>query len=849
MSQPKSRRRSAAGFVQQLAVLLGVSVLSGVLLAGMAIPFAGLAGLGARDAKRMVEELPMELETTPPAERTRILTGQGKLLATLYDQNRVELASLDDVSPMMRRAIVAIEDFRFYEHGALDVKGTIRALIANQASGATVQGGSSITQQLVKMTLLEQADTEEERAAATADTYGRKLTELRYALAIEETRSKDEILLDYLNIAYFGDGAYGIEAAAQNYFSTSADELRLRQAALLSGIVKNPTGYDPTNNPQGAKQRRNVVLNRMAQLGEISERTARKASRRSLGLQPDPTPNGCVASDAEFFCDYVRAWLVRQPALGETVEDRQRLLDRGGLTIRTTLDPRFQRAAERGVRQTVGATDRVVGALAMVEPGTGEVRAIAQSRPMGGNKNRGQTFVNYLVPSKYTNSAGFQPGSTFKAFVLAAAIKQGIPLNTEISSPPKLRLKQDSFTTCDGAYPVSRAWKPKNSTSSGMMNLYTGTRLSVNTFFARLEQRTGLCEPWRIANAVGLKLPETAMVPTFTLGVSSVSPLGMAEAYATFAARGMHCEAIPVTQVLDRNGNEIAVAGPSCRRVLPAAVADAVNDVLQGVIAEPEGFAYEYNLDQPAAGKTGTTQNAQSVWFMGYTPNLATASMLAGVNRKGQPASLIGKSLLGQTLTDASGSGTAAPMWYAAMNVVQRWLPDDRFVEPDPTVIRGRPVTVPALAGTDPTVAARRLRDVGLNAVILYNSPVDSAYRAGTVADTNPGASTPSFSGQSVLIYISDGTPYVAPKPEAPPTFTIPAPEPPSVPTPEPEPPSVPTPEPAPTPEPPSDGGAFGRGDGAGGDGRGGNGDDSPGPDDGPGHGNGPPPGRGLGND
>src|SRR5215218_4834191 len=247
--------------VQSLILFLGLSVLAGALAAGLAIPFAGLAGLGTEKSAKVVENLPKELETEPLPVRSRILAADGSLIASLYEQNRVPVG-LSQIAPIMRRAIVAIEDSRFYEHGALDAKGTLRAMLRNQGEGSVQQGGSSITQQYVKMSLVEKARTAEERLAATAVTYRRKLVELRYAIAVEKEFSKDQILEKYLNLANFGDGAYGVEAAARHYFSSTAGQLTLPQAALLAGLVKNPTGYDPTNNLKRAKGRRDMVLRR-----------------------------------------------------------------------------------------------------------------------------------------------------------------------------------------------------------------------------------------------------------------------------------------------------------------------------------------------------------------------------------------------------------------------------------------------------------------------------------------------------------------------------------------------------------------------------------------------------------
>jgi membrane peptidoglycan carboxypeptidase len=758
-----SRLKQQVGAVPALAVMLGVSVLTGVLIAGLALPFAGLIGVGANEARQTASTMPMKLEDAPSPERTRILASDGKTLATVYDENRVTLDSLDAIAPTMLDAIVAIEDHRFYEHGAIDVEGTIRALVANQAAGDITQGGSSITQQLVKMTLFEQAETDEERASAKADTYGRKLRELRYALWVEEHRTKDEILLDYLNIAYFGDGAYGIEAAARHYFGVPAKKLSLGQSATLAGLVKNPTGYDPTNNPKRAQQRRDTVLDRMAGLDMISRKRANKVKKTGLGLDIHSTANGCVSSKAEFFCDYVRSWLLTQPALGETVDERSRLINRGGLTVRTTIDLRFQRAAEKAVREAVNPKDQAIGALAMVEPGTGEVKGIAQSRPMGNDSKRGQTFVNYILPTEYApQNGGFQAGSTFKAFVLAAAIEQGMNMREQINAPPSLTLDTDNFEskTCPKKN-LAGTWSVSNSTASGYMDMYTGTQLSVNTYFAQLEQRVGLCKPWKLSKAMGIRDPGDQVAP-WTLGTTPVSPLEMAEAYATFAARGKHCTALPVTEVLDRNGEEIEVEGRDCNRVMKKSTADAVNDVLRGVIEG--GFARNYALNSPAAGKTGTINENMAVWFMGYTPELTTAAMIAGANQQGHWVTLEGQTVGGEYVGAASGTAQAAPMWYDAMNVVQKWLPNTGFRRPNAEAVNGVPVTVPSVGGMTPDAARRLLESRGFN-VAISSGQVDSSYSQGTVAYTSPGASESAHSGQTVTIYISDGSPYVPPAP------------------------------------------------------------------------------------
>jgi membrane peptidoglycan carboxypeptidase len=752
-----ARRLPARSILSHLGVMVAVSTLAGLLVAGLVIPFAAVAGLGARNVAEGMDKLPADLTAEPLSQRTRVLAADGSLLATWYDQNRVNVP-LNKVSMTMRKAIVAIEDYRFYQHGAMDLKGTLRAFLTNQASDGVVQGGSSITQQMVKQTLINQAKTEEEVAEATADTYARKFRELRYAIAFEEKYSKDWILERYLNLSYFGDGTYGIEAAAQHYFSKPAAKLKLAEAALLAGLVKNPTLYDPTNNRAESRDRRNVVLNRMAELNVISMSEARKAIRSKVKLDLTPSQNGCVGVNGEFFCDYLREYLVADPALGRTRADRLRLLETGGLTIETTLKPRLQRATDNSIEDHVDPTDQAIGGLAMVEPGSGAVRALAQSRPMGANKKKGQTFLNYVVPQKYGDSGGFQAGSTFKVFVLASAIKQGVALDTPITSPQTVTIMPSELRTCDGPLQSNEPWTPSNSTGAGTYNLYNGTQSSVNTFFAQLEVITGLCDPVTMARDMGVKVPDSDIVGPFTLGVTSTDPLTMASAYATFAARGKYCEPRPVKRILSSSGKVIADYPDKCKQLMKNSVADAVNDVLRGV-QEPGGFGYSAGLalDQPSAAKTGTIQENRAVWYVGYTPNLSTAAMLAGANSEGHPISLNYQTVGGTALGRAFGSSVAGPIWGQAMQVADDRLPAKEFTPPDPTEIEGRPVTVPTLNGTSPSSAAAQLRTTGLAPVI--GPYVDSGYAEGTVAYTSPSGGSTIGSGSPVTIYVSDGTP------------------------------------------------------------------------------------------
>ena len=756
MRRPAEERLSAPKVLSHLGVMAAVAAIMGLVTAGLVIPFAGAMGLGAKELAGTVEKLPAELQTEALPQKTFIYDDDNQVIATLYDENRINVP-LTQVSRTMVKAIVAIEDYRFYQHGALDLKGTLRALITNQASNGVVQGGSSITQQMVKMTLVQQAHGKEERAAATADTYARKIRELRYAIAVEQQHSKDWILERYLNIAYFGDGAYGIQAAAQHYFNVNAKDLDLRQSALLAGLVKNPTGYDPTNYPDKARERRDVVLDRMAQLNVIPAKRATKTEKENLGLDVQPSDNGCIDSATPWFCEYLVAWLEQDKSLGKTLKERKELLLSGGLQIHTTVDLRYQRAADTSVATHVKASDPALGALAMVEPGTGQVKALAQSRPMGKDKAADETFLNYTVPQKYGDARGFQPGSTFKAFVLASALEQGVPLDYTINSPDQIQTNLGEFGLCKGNYQSSTEQQWHNSTGPGSFNLYTGTQHSVNSFFIQLELTTGLCEPYQLAKQMGIQLNDrpNEMVPSFTLGVADVSPLELSAAYATFPARGKYCQPYPVTKIADADGQVIKEYSPKCKQVISEASADGVNAVLRGV-QEPGGFGYSngLSLTVPSAGKTGTTNENVAVWFMGYTPQLATASVITGVNSVGHPMSLKGLTVGGRYITDsvAFGSTLAGPMWKGAMGAINKYLKNEAFHVPDFSGEKSHPMTtVPSVTGMSLASATAVLHSAGLKVAVVNNSeiPISSSENVVT-AYPSVGASV--LAGGTVLL-------------------------------------------------------------------------------------------------
>jgi membrane peptidoglycan carboxypeptidase len=765
--RPDPARRDG-GFVTRLVLFLVVSVLSGLLVAGLVLPVVGGIGLAARDSAEGFDSLPAELEIPPLAQRSRILASDGSLIANFYSENRVVIP-LSDVAPVMRQAVIAIEDSRFYQHGGIDLRGTMRAFVNNQ-SGQDVQGGSTLTQQYVKQVLLEAAERikdpdkrAEARTAATEQSYSRKLRELRYAVALEEKYSKRQILERYLNIAYFGGGAWGVEAAARRYYSTHARDLTLAQAATLAGIVQQPTAFDPTLNPERSLARRNIVLSRMAEVGFADPQEVEEAKATELDLKPSDRyrQNGCQDSKVAFFCDFVLKTILNDKAFGATIEDRRDLLLRGGLTITTTLDRDAQRNAQEAVSEYVDPRDKVASALATVQPGTGQIKAMAVSRGFGDGK--GEIKFNPATDQAYGGSRGFQAGSTFKPFVAAAALEKGYPFDYGIYSPYQVEI--GNVEGCNGDI-LTDEWDPVNETESenGYYTLKTGMEGSINTYFAQLTERVGACRPAQIAQSLGVRRADgdkLSVVKSFTLGVNEVSPLTMAEAYASFAARGMHCNSIAILEVTDPSGNRLSVPDARCEQALEQDIADGINELLQGVMTSGTGTRAQ--IGRPAAGKTGTTNRRANVWFIGYTPELSTAVWAGNPSPPKGGYPLFNRVIGGRFYGDVCGGCLPGPIWQQMMSSTLANTPASSFTEATDDIVRGESLQVPSVSGMSVEQAKQVLRQAQLDPVVSGDTVYASYAAAGTVAYSYPGNGAAVYPGQRVVIYVSAGPPPAEP--------------------------------------------------------------------------------------
>ncbi|MHC5263838.1 transglycosylase domain-containing protein [Streptomyces sp. UC4497] len=670
------KKRSGGGGgtspAQQAAKFLGVSVLAGAVLAGIALPAAGALGLAAKGSVEGFDEIPATLKTPPLSQRTTILDNEGGKIATVYSRDRT-VVKLDDISPYMQKAIVAIEDSRFYEHGAVDAKGILRAINANAQNGGVSQGASTLTQQYVKNVFMEEAgDDPTKLAQATQQTIGRKVKELKYAIQVENEVGKKKILNNYLNITYFGQQAYGVEAAAQRYFSKPAKDLNIQESAMLAGIVQSPSRYDPVNDEAEAKKRRNIVLQRMAETHDITQAEADKAKETPIGLKVSRPQNGCITAQhgAAFFCDYVRNAFLNTPAFGKTSEERAKIWNRGGLTVKTTLDPQTQEAVDSSVKEHVYKTDKVDAAGAFVEPGTGKVLGMGQSKPYGSDVSKNEAEMNYSVNYRDGGSnLGFPTGSTFKPFVAAAALEKGTSVTKQYPAPYQMPYPS-RVQTCsgkpwvnDGGYKLEN----ENESEVGPYRLKEAMAKSINTYFVQMIGDIGMCPVVKMTDKLGVvqgngkKVDE---VPSsMTLGSTGLSPLTMASAYAAFANRGTYCTPVAIDSITDPNGKALDVPKSKCSRAMSQSTADKINTLLSGVIDSGTGKTAGLS-GRDNAGKTGTTDGRKNAWFAGYTPNLSGA-VWVGSAMQNVPMTNI--TIGGVPHEKVFGADTPGPIWRDAM--------------------------------------------------------------------------------------------------------------------------------------------------------------------------------------
>jgi penicillin-binding protein 1A len=694
-----------------VALVFGLGV-GAVLFALALLPPVAAAGRAVQEFADEFNEIGADVDLAFPRipERSTIYARDGTVLATLFlDENR-KIVRLDKVNPTAVDAVLAIEDARFYDHPGLDFQSIVRALVSNVRAGTIQQGASTITQQLARNVF---------SAIGTEQTLARKVHEARVAMRLEDVYSKEEILELYLNEVYFGRGVYGIGTAAEYYFGTSANKLTLPQAAMLAGLISSPETYSPVNDKLAAIARRNVVIDRMAELGMVSLEDAAAAKATRLGL--DITEVGNEDARFPFFVEYLKAQILDDPRFGKTKRGRIKTLFQGGLKIYTTLEPNLQRAGENIAHRRFPDPGGPQTAMAAVDARTGAVKALVASTEF----ERSQ--VNLATGQGGT---GRQSGSAFKPFTLVAAFEQGIPVGKVY------RADSGQDVDCSPYGPSSyRVVNAGDGGGSGYVNLSTATAGSINAVFVQLAIDVTPPAIVEAAHRMGIESPLDAFC-TITLGVEEVTPLEMANSFATLANEGVRCRPFAITKVVGPNGRTVLKQRRGdCEQVVNREVAGRVAGLLRLVVQEGTGTAANLGT-WPVFGKTGTTNDSADVWFSGCTRQVCAATWV------GHPEARV-------PMPGAYGGTVAAPVWQDFMLVAMRGLAAQALPPvPEPETAR-----VPDVVGASQASAIDIL--VGSNF-----TPVVTAVPGGTadiVVGQSPGGGSTTVAGSQVTIQVSSG--------------------------------------------------------------------------------------------
>ena len=670
-SSARGRSLTPPQVVSMLVVFLTLSCVGGVLSAGFATPFVGVTAALTKASAELFEELPSDFNVQQPSQISTLLAADGTEITKFYAENRI-VVPLNSISVNMQNAIVAVEDQRFYQHQGVDPTGMVRALVSNNAGGSR-QGASTLTQQYVRNTLIETGLKNDDHKIikdATESTVARKLREMKFALSLEQKYSKQQILEGYLNIAAFSPSTYGVEASARHYFSKSAKDLTVAEAALMAGTTNAPSAYDPVTQPELAKNRMDWVLSKMLEEKFITKQQYDEAVATPIAsmLHVSESPAGCgAAGNAAYFCTYVVNEILGSENFGPDIASRRQLLTRGGLKITTTLNLERQSAADSVIqaRTPIGGSDGANSTIVSIEPGTGRIQALAQ------NTNYEDSQLVFAADAKHggielpDGNVGFQPGSTFKAIILAEWLKTGhTPYQMLNASAPK-NYGPNTFTvSCDperaaGPWPVNNV----AGTNAGMMTVREATKQSINTGFTEMLRDLDVCEVTKLAASMGITKADGSQLdpdPSIALGSTPVPPLSMANAYATFASGGKYCKPIAIDQILDASGTSMAVPSADCTQAMDQGAADETAKTLRAT-SEPGGTAKDAVFGRPIAGKTGTTDEAENTWFVGFTPQLSTAVWIGDATESGR--SLVGRTIGGVYFPKIYGSDLAAPMW------------------------------------------------------------------------------------------------------------------------------------------------------------------------------------------
>ncbi len=742
-----------------------MSAVAGLLVTAMVTPAIAVTGMAAKNTIGVFENLPDYLEIENLAEGTELYATQGGQpvkFAEFFDQNREEVP-WEAVSQFAKDAAIATEDPRFYEHGGVDVLSAARAVVQNAASGQTESGASTITMQYVKNVLVQQAEQlkttdpeagEKAFIAATETNIGRKLKEMRMAIGVEKKYDKDTILLGYLNIAGFGGTVYGIEAAAQYYYSVSAADLSLAQAASLVATVNNPNNLriDIPENIPANQARRDLILGDMLEEKKIDQAQYDEAIATPVTPAIKPVQSGCVNSAAPYFCDYVKFIIQQDPAFGGDAAARNSLLTRGGLEVYTTLNLDLQGVASEAMVNAVPAsvTWADLGAAAVsVEAGTGRVISMVQNTAYGNAVDTpGVTSINFNTDYNYGGSEGFTVGSTYKTFTLLEWLKQGHSLNETVRASKATWNAKDFTNSCGGN--IQKPYVVKNDTGSTGPNLsaLVATRQSVNTGFVAMAAELDLCDIKQTALDMGIHQAvadrELQMNVSDVLGSggNNIAPLTMATAFAGIASGGKVCSPIAIDRVVLADGSELQAPASTCNQGVQPEVANTAAYALQQVVTNGTGTRSNPRDGIDLMGKTGTTDNSKDTWFVGSTTKAATAVWVGNV--------------LGEVSMRRNGLANARhDVFRPIQTAINNVYGGDDFPGPSRTLTRSTRISVPDLAGRSAAEAERLLTGVGL--IYADGGAQNSSVREGLVSATNPGPGASVARNSTITVYTSNG--------------------------------------------------------------------------------------------
>jgi membrane peptidoglycan carboxypeptidase len=782
----------------------GFSVLAGLLVTIGVTPAIAVAGVTTTSTIGVFESLPEYIEIGKLPQRNEVLAYQGGQpvhLATVYDQNRQEL-KYNDMSDQLKHAAIDGEDKRFWEHGGVDMTSLVRAGVGSLAGGLGESGGgSTLTMQLVRNIKMQQAlelPTQEERDKAYDDavkqTIPRKLEEMKLAIGLAKKYSKAQILTAYLNIAYFGDQTYGVQAAAQRYYNKSATDLTPAEAASILAIVQSPNtrNLSKPENYEANVGRRDVILKSM-----YAEKDLTKAQLdEALAAKPadyvhltDPT-QGCRAAagnGSQFFCDYAVQVVKEMSQLGSTQKQRDAAWRNGGYTIQTSLSLDLNSAQKDLINAYAPNTEarfNFGGTIDSVEADTGRIVTMVQNKNYNqlaacGSENADpnacapatDTGINFNVDSKYGGGEGFQTGSTFKAFTLLNWLQNGHGLNETVSGTPR---GFTSYRVCGSTSGISPIYQPKNDSpgEGGNMSVESATYRSVNVAFVNMAQKLDYCEIRKTAESLGVHLAkpraplagygddmsgkstsEIELNPSAVLGTNYIAPLTMAAAYAGIANNGTFCRPIAIDNIIDSDGKSLGGQQKDCTQAIDPTVAKTAIYAMKktmtigtaGGARTPDGY--------DEFGKTGTTDDADQIWLVGSSTKVATATWLGNIQGRADGSKQSLRQVVGpQGLYSVSRTS----LWRQAQSIVNTQYPGGQFEAPSPSDIRGNSITVPNVAGQSAEQARATLTGAGFTYVDGGTQPGGGA--PGSVLSTSPGAGSALSKNSSVTVYTSDGS-------------------------------------------------------------------------------------------